>query len=503
MKLALLLYYWIAPISVSAADWIKVRSTNFELLTNSSEYYAGQTLMAFEEARHFILRAQPSFMRSLPSARIVSFNSNRDYRPFSPGGSVAAYFLRHEQGDYIVMSDLEDQERRAALHEYAHLLVSHSGLSIPLWLNEGMAEVYSTLELKEGKLLLGDMKKDRLIALGSENWIPLPLLLRVDQKSADYKKEHRAGVFYAESCLLAHMLMLDDVFGKKFSQFLDRVSVTGSSADAFSEVYGKSTAEIETAMRTYFRRMMQGGVVLAASRPDVQIGPARPAPETEVSVTLADLTAHLGRTDEARKRLREMAASHPGDGYIEASLANVEAFSGDKNAALALYRAAIEHGSKQWTTYWGIARLLDELGGDLAARIHALEDALQRHPALLEARVRLSRNLCANGRPSEALERLQQAEPVGAGDAARLRIEMAQAALRSQRVAQARQYLEQARSTARRPEERAVVEQLLNRIGQTTTDHPASMTGVEEPLSDLDSERPRLRRRQVPAKKDR
>jgi hypothetical protein len=122
----------------------------------------------FEEARDFFLREQPSLAGSPPPATIVGFNSYKDYKPYSPNSAILAYYLRDEPGDSIVLSDLDLERTRVAIHEYVHLLVSHSGLSIPLWLNEGMAEVYSTLEAKDGKLVLGEMKRDRVLALGRQ-----------------------------------------------------------------------------------------------------------------------------------------------------------------------------------------------------------------------------------------------------------------------------------------------------------------------------------------------
>lgn len=49
---------------------------------------------------------------------------------------------------------------RIAIHEYVHVLVRHSGLDIPLWLNEGLAGVYSGMEAWDGgKILVGNIPK--------------------------------------------------------------------------------------------------------------------------------------------------------------------------------------------------------------------------------------------------------------------------------------------------------------------------------------------------------
>ena len=208
--------------SVRAADWIKIGSANFELITNAREDAARKTLTTFEQVREFFLREEPMLAGSPPPVTVIGFNSYTGYKPYSPRSNVLAYYQRREQGDYIVLSDLELERMRIAIHEYVHLLVSHSGLSIPLWLNEGMAEVYSTLQEQDGKLVLGTVQHDRILALGSGNWMRLPVLLRVDERSPEYNEENMGTMFYAQSCLLAHMLMLGEGYREKFPRFLER-----------------------------------------------------------------------------------------------------------------------------------------------------------------------------------------------------------------------------------------------------------------------------------------
>ena len=72
-----------------------------------------------------------------------------------------AYYTGDEQHDYIVMSDLATERTPAAIHEYMHLLVRHSGLKMPLWLNEGFADVYSTLQPRGGQIVLGEVPLGR------------------------------------------------------------------------------------------------------------------------------------------------------------------------------------------------------------------------------------------------------------------------------------------------------------------------------------------------------
>src|SRR5438270_14061952 len=95
-----------------------------------------------------------------------------------------------------------------AVHELTHLMVHQLGLDLPPWLNEGLAELYSNLEPTGSKIRVGRDIPSRMRTLAEEKWIDLRSLLAVDHNSPIYNEKSRAGIFYAESWKLVHMLHL-------------------------------------------------------------------------------------------------------------------------------------------------------------------------------------------------------------------------------------------------------------------------------------------------------
>ncbi|HJZ97237.1 MAG TPA: hypothetical protein VKE70_12080 [Candidatus Solibacter sp.] len=184
-SIARILLLAIAPSILQAGEWIKVSSPNFVLYTTAREYEARIVLTSFEQARDFFLRVHPTELDSREPVVIVSFDTEREYKPFSPKAFTPAYNLSDQQRDYIVMCDIEDIRTRAAVHEYVHSLVRHSGLNLPAWLNEGMAEVYSNMEVKDGRILVGKMLEDRVYSLTHSNWMRTPALVAVGPKDDD------------------------------------------------------------------------------------------------------------------------------------------------------------------------------------------------------------------------------------------------------------------------------------------------------------------------------
>jgi hypothetical protein len=175
---SVVLFVSVVP-ALQCADWIRVTSSHLELYTTLPDEQARRTLETFEQTRDFFLSVKALSVPPEMPVIVVAFGSSREYRPYGPHEFVPAYSTADEQRDYIVMSDLGPDRRRAAIHEYVHVLVRHSGLSIPLWLNEGFAEVYSGMEIRDGKVLLGAIAEDRVRALGSSDLMRLPALFAV------------------------------------------------------------------------------------------------------------------------------------------------------------------------------------------------------------------------------------------------------------------------------------------------------------------------------------
>src|SRR5580693_2290288 len=190
------------------SHWLRVTSPNFELFTTASERSGRDVAMHFEQVRAFFLEAMGMGVNSGPPVRIVVFRSDKEFAPFAPNDFADAYYLGAQDRDYIVMKSASGERFPLAVHEYIHLLVKHAGIKAPVWFNEGLAELYSNLKPLGGKIAVGGIILPHLIILQQSKWIDLATLLAVGPDSALYNQKTHAGLFYAESWALVHMLYL-------------------------------------------------------------------------------------------------------------------------------------------------------------------------------------------------------------------------------------------------------------------------------------------------------
>jgi len=188
------------PLVAAAASaeprWIHIHSPNFEVYSSASEGSTRDTLRYFEQVRSFFLQATGRSVSKPVPIYIIAFGSEKEYLPYRPNEFAAAFYHGGAERDYIVLSRTSSETFPIATHEYVHLVVQHSGLNFPPWLNEGIAELYSTLKPLGDKVVVGNLIAGRVQALYSEKWVPLAVILSAGHDSPYYNEKDKAGSLY-------------------------------------------------------------------------------------------------------------------------------------------------------------------------------------------------------------------------------------------------------------------------------------------------------------------
>ena len=196
------------------------------------------------------------------------------------------------------MESLRGEVYQTAVHEYMHLLIRHSGGSFPLWLNEGMAELYSSMNVQGGKMRVGDLHVGRYQLLKTSKWLPMELLMEVDHQSPIYTAKGHSGIFYSQSWALAHMIMLGDKYRDKAGEFLRKVAGEEMpAAKAFQDVYGKTLFKVLKDLEDYLSANSIK-IALFDYKPEKSPAPeVRPATPFESDLAVARL---LSRAEDPR-----------------------------------------------------------------------------------------------------------------------------------------------------------------------------------------------------------
>ena len=406
------LIFLLTPLA-PAAQWIRVRSANVEIYTTAGEKKGREAALYFEQVRSLFVGLNVKRATHGAPVRIIAFQSDKEYQPYQPNRVADAFYQPGYDHDYIVMRSISGEDFPLALHEYMHLVIARSGWRIPVWLNEGIAEIYSTLKPAGKKLEIGSLIPGAMQTLAHAKLVPLPVLMAVDQRSPLYSESDRANIFYAESWALTHMLMMTETYRPAFAEFIDSLQSGAGTDAAFERAYGKSIGQIQTDLDRYihgnnfYAGFFDTQLDKAAEKPVVEA-----ADPVETRLALAEVLANLGKVAEARERYEALAKENPSCAPAFAAAGRLALAAGDQVAARTHFARAIELQVPDSRIYFNYALLLHTANADDPSVLGLLQKAVQLDANNGEAREFLAtRYASANDFP-RALEQLRSVRTV-------------------------------------------------------------------------------------------
>lgn len=409
-----LCFLW--PLSAADPRWIRIPATDFEVYSSAGERNTRETLQYFERVRSFFEQTMGASPAKLDPIRIIVFGSKKEFDPYRPNESTAAYYTQVGGRDYIVLGSTGAEIFRIVTHEYFHLIAQHAGLNLPPWLNEGLAEVYSTLNPLGDKVTVGTVIPGHLKGLAFEKPIPLATLLAVNQDSPYYNEKNIAGTFYDESWALAHMLQLSPAYSPKFIKVIEAIGAGTPSPQTLETVYGKTLTEIEDDLRSYVAgNSFRGAQFPIRIANQTEHAAAEPASPFDVKLALLDLTNRLGREEETRKKLEELASNDPkrpepyvGLGYLAVRASQME-------DARSYFAKSLELGSRNPTMLWDYGQIAAQTAPDDSIR--ALGLLLIDQPSRADVRLVLAQVQVNSKQWSAALDTFRPIRAISVADA--------------------------------------------------------------------------------------
>ena len=377
-------------LPVQAAEtWIAVSTPHFQLFTTGGESQARVAVAHFEQVRAFFQQTSP-FQKALDKpVRIIAFTSPERYAFYSPSDAAASFYTKDDEHDEIVMRDLEPEHFNYAVHEYTHLVVSRAGVHMPVWMNEGWADLNSTLAIKGHKAMIGDIIAGRRDALLTHSWIPLEDLDKIDQRSPLYNERDKASVFYGESWALMHMLFLSPKYRAKFDGFVRLILSGKNLAAACWEALGKSASGVQADLKDYMDRGRLLGAVFTVNLDGSQETAAvEQLTPLDSGLFLADLLTLEHKYSQAQEAYVALGKTFPDNPEIDKYLGYLEFKTGNQPGGVVLLKKALADGSKDAVLCYRLGVIL-RASNDFAGALQAQRRALELNPEYTVARLEL------------------------------------------------------------------------------------------------------------------
>jgi tetratricopeptide (TPR) repeat protein len=401
----------LAAAAAPAADttWTRIKSANFELITSAGEKQGREAILYFERVQNVFGRMLKSQDLTPLPVRVVAFRSKKDFEQYRTGDFAAAYYLSSRDRDYIVMSGLGFENYPTALHEYTHLLVRHGHSKVPLWFNEGLAQLYSTLTPQGKRVMIGNLIPGCMAALEREKWIPLTRLVNVDPRAPEYTEKARASMFYAESWALAHMLGLQNNYREDLSRLAKAFGDGRTPEEAFQTADGLTLQQLDKILQAYVRgdRFNAGFFDVQFEKQQQELD-ATALTSYEGDLILTDLLVGVGKQEEAERMYEALARQQPNRPEAPQGLAYLAMHKGDRETALKHFDRAAALNSDSPRLYRDYAGLFESSGRRGEECQRALEKALALDPSSVETRMRLAQYFLRDRNFKQALVHYRQ-----------------------------------------------------------------------------------------------
>ena len=320
-----------------------------------------------------------------PPIVVLAFPDHDSMKPFLPlyngqPGNIAGFFTRGSDENLIVLSlpNSDSPDMDIIFHEYAHLLFRRNDQIWPLWLKEGMAEIYSTFTTSGRYCEIARPIDRHLQTLANEPLMPLDELFAVTHDSPQYNEATRQGVFYAESWALTHYLLAGDnaVLQSRFSQFTPLLKQGEMPEEAFTNALGVSLTAMQNALQNYVKRNEFDPIVLKLSgtlSAPVNVS-SRAITPVEILFRFGDEQLRIGRLDSAQDWFTQAQQLAPLSPLPWEGLGLLASQRNDSGGALSDLQQALHLGSNSFLAHYIYAQekyRQTATGNDMYAPIHS------------------------------------------------------------------------------------------------------------------------------------
>jgi tetratricopeptide (TPR) repeat protein len=338
------------------ADWKKLQSEHFEIYTRESGGSARQVLQHLEQVRSAYQVLTNSKIERASRGRVVLLKNKSEYQRYAPSMSDA-YYVRAGTRDYIVLYLSDSPTGRVLNHEYFHLFSRHAKFQFPPWLEEGMADFFSTLKITNKEIHMGLPVEPHLQYLNYVGGKATPLQRIFNLRPTDRHQTEREVVLqlYAQGWALTHMTFLGGNMRSRSGEFLAATSKGEDPTEVYQKVYGASVKDLDELLGKYIQQSSYLYVKVPAAGLDQRATVQETSMESwEAPLLLGHLQQYVGRVDEASAMFEDLARQYPQVPDIAEAQGYLAMMSMERETAVGHFRRAAETGSTNPNLYYDL-----------------------------------------------------------------------------------------------------------------------------------------------------
>jgi tetratricopeptide (TPR) repeat protein len=364
--------------------WSETRTAHFNIYSCGATQEVFKLAARLEQFREAYAQLAGAQAVSSPPIIVMAYPDLSAMQPFLPlyqgkPVSLAGFFKRSSDENLIVLtlSGTNSGSMQTIFHEYTHLLLRQNDRIWPLWLQEGMAEIYSTFDAAGHQVCFGLPIEHHLRFLTENSLLPLKELFAVTPDSAQYNESEHQGIFYAESWLLTHYLMLGDspLHKTRFKQLTALLRQGQKPDQAFTNAFGTTLTAMEDELRQYLARGQFESIrcVVKADLSSPRSVITRPIAPAETCFRLGNQLLRINRLESAENYFMQSKKFAPASPLPFEGLGLLATERQKPDVAVHWLRESLNHGSTSFLAHYTYARESYQLTADAGEHYTRLE----------------------------------------------------------------------------------------------------------------------------------
>jgi tetratricopeptide (TPR) repeat protein len=370
-------------------QWIEIKTANFRFFSNAGARATKRVAVDLEELRAVLAKLTNYDLQSPVPTHIYVFKHDRSFTPYKvlyqgKPGAVTGYFAQRELANFIAIDASAEDASGIVYHEYVHNVAANNFWYLPVWFEEGLAELYQTFEVVGNTVYIGLANQHNLRLLRGSTSIPLAELLTVDHQSPLYNEEDRKTLFYSQSWALVHYLLLgNDDRRRQLENYFVLIRKGTRDPEAFRTAFETDLKAFEKELRGYLNL---GRFPALKATTEINLEAAMTVhqmPYSEVLFRLGDLLANHDPPRPERIEYFEAALlADPEHGPSLAALALEAEMAADWGRALVAYERAAAASPDDALIHYRWGELLYRRGKDREKALSTLRRSAELDPAL-------------------------------------------------------------------------------------------------------------------------
>ncbi|WP_444917222.1 hypothetical protein [Microbulbifer sp. JMSA003] len=378
------------------SNWFEIETSNFRIVTDGSPRKVEKLATDLEKFRYITNK----YLGNGPDNQKLTIFALSDKYSFreasrrgeSLGNQIIGTFNNTSYGSFALIdltgnSHLPGNPARETLfHEYTHFLTyARSSQNIPYWYSEGIAELFSTVQLKGKKRFeLGKIPIGQAYSIRQGRVLPLEKLLMAKKGSLN---DEEFLSLYSSGWMLTHWMLFDSNRRQALLDYLNEYNNGTSTVNTLADSLNMSLEELEVEYQQlprskfgYFTSTLEGY--------DANIGLSINSISPQIA--LREIARYISITQQSTSETQEFIRSTGEDGFydkeLDIALASSEISAGNfTRASKILSTIPKEFHSKNWfIEVQARASLSEEMAAGPAISMDRLSDIRDQYIRLIE-----------------------------------------------------------------------------------------------------------------------